>query len=61
MERKILYYLTYMWNLKKNKTKQNKNTRLVQKEIRPVVTRGRGRKKGELEKVVKMYEHPAIR
>ena len=61
MGRKILYYLTYMWNLKKTKTKQNKNTRLVQKEIRLVVIRGRGRKKGELEKVVKRYIHPAIR
>ena len=44
LERQILYYLTYMWNLKPNKI-----TQFIEAESRMVVTRtwGLGRRNGE--------------
>ena len=36
-ERQIVYDLTYLWNL----IKKNKNAKLVEKEIRYVITRGK--------------------
>ena len=56
-----------MWNLKNTKTKTNqKITKLTEKEIKFVVTRGGGGRGGRLEgenwrKVVKRYELPATR
>ena len=41
----ILYDLIYMWNLKKQ---QQQKTKLTEKEIRFVVTRGRGGGGGEI-------------
>lgn len=50
--RQILYDLTYMWNLKKIK--------LVETGNRLVVSRGRGKGVGEMDKSFKRYKLPVI-
>ena len=56
-QRKILYDLTYMWNLKK-KEKRNPPTSNSCKKRSDVVIRGGRLVKGKWRKVIKRYKFP---
>ena len=47
-ERQIPYDFTYMWNLKNRTNEQTKQNRLIDKENKLVVARGRGGVMGEV-------------